>query len=55
MGGLVTLGMKRSRHEAHNTTEYVLEPQDDSTKLTWAMFGSDFEAGLVKLKAAAEK
>ena len=61
--------------EAHNTTEYVLEPQGDSTKLTWAMFGPsnymskvmsvfmnmdkmvgpDFEAGLVKLKAAAEK
>jgi hypothetical protein len=61
--------------EAHNTTEYVLEPQGDSTKLTWAMFGPsnymskvmttfmsmekmvgpDFEAGLAKLKAAAEK
>ena len=61
--------------EAHNTTEYVLEPQGYSTKLTWAMFGPsnymskvmsvfmnmdkmvgpDFEAGLVKLKAAAEK
>jgi uncharacterized protein YndB with AHSA1/START domain len=25
--------------EAHNTTEYSLEPQGDSTKLTWAMFG----------------
>ena len=61
--------------EAHNTTEYVLAPQGDSTKLTWAMFGPsnymskvmsvfmnmdkmvgpDFEAGLAKLKAAAEK
>jgi uncharacterized protein YndB with AHSA1/START domain len=61
--------------EAHNTTEYTLEPQGDSTKLTWAMFGPsnymskvmnvfmsmdkmvgpDFEAGLAKLKAAAEK
>lgn len=64
-----------SPFEAHNTTEYVLEPQGDSTKLTWAMFGPsnymskvmsvvmnmdkmvgpDFEAGLTKLKAAAEK
>jgi uncharacterized protein YndB with AHSA1/START domain len=62
--------------EAHNTTEYTLEPQGDSTKVTWAMFGPssnymskvmsvfmnmdkmvgpDFEAGLAKLKAAAEK
>lgn len=61
--------------EAHNTAEYVMEPQGDSTKLTWAMFGPanymskvmttvmsmekmvgpDFEAGLAKLKAAAEK
>jgi uncharacterized protein YndB with AHSA1/START domain len=61
--------------EAHNTTEYMLEPQGDSTKVTWAMFGPsslmskvmsvfmnmdkmvgpDFEAGLAKLKAAAEK
>jgi uncharacterized protein YndB with AHSA1/START domain len=61
--------------EAHNTTEYALEPQGDSTKVTWAMFGPsnymskvmsvfmsmdkmvgpDFEAGLAKLKAAAEK
>ena len=64
-----------SPFEAHNTTEYVLEPQGDSTKLTWSMFGPsnymskvmsvvmsmdkmvgpDFEAGLAKLKAAAEK
>jgi uncharacterized protein YndB with AHSA1/START domain len=61
--------------EAHNTTEYSLEPQGDGTKVTWAMFGPsnymskvmnvfmsmdkmvgpDFEAGLAKLKAAAEK
>ena len=61
--------------EAHNTTEYVLEPQGGSTKVTWAMFGPsnymskvmsvfmsmdkmvgpDFEAGLAKLKVAAEK
>ena len=61
--------------EAHNTTEYVLEPQGGSTKVTWAMFGPsnymskvmsvfmsmdkmvdpDFEAGLAKLKAVAEK
>lgn len=61
--------------EAHNTTEYSLEPQGDGTKLTWAMFGPsnymskvmsvfmsmdkmvgpDFEAGLAKLKTAAEK
>jgi uncharacterized protein YndB with AHSA1/START domain len=64
-----------SPFEAHNTAEYVLEPQGDSTKLTWSMFGPsnymskvmsvvmsmdkmvgpDFEAGLAKLKAAAEK
>jgi uncharacterized protein YndB with AHSA1/START domain len=64
-----------SPFEAHNTAEYSLEPQGDSTKLTWAMFGPsnfmskvmsvfmnmdkmvgpDFEAGLAKLKAAAEK
>jgi uncharacterized protein YndB with AHSA1/START domain len=61
--------------EAHNTTEYDLVPQGDSTQLTWAMHGPanlmtkvmhvfmnmdkmvgpDFEAGLAKLKAAAEK
>ena len=64
-----------SPFEAHNTAEYVLEPQGDSTKVTWAMFGPsnymskvmttlmsmekmvgpDFEAGLAKLKAAAEQ
>jgi uncharacterized protein YndB with AHSA1/START domain len=64
-----------SPFEAHNTTEFHLEPQGDSTKMTWAMFGPsnyinklmtvlfsmdkmvgpDFEAGLVKLKLAAEK
>jgi uncharacterized protein YndB with AHSA1/START domain len=61
--------------EAHNTAEFVLEPQGDSTKVTWAMFGPstyiskvmttvfsmdkmvgpDFEAGLARLKASAEK
>jgi uncharacterized protein YndB with AHSA1/START domain len=61
--------------EAHNTAEFVLEPQGDSTKVTWAMFGPstyiskvmttvfsmdkmvgpDFEEGLAKLKASAEK
>jgi uncharacterized protein YndB with AHSA1/START domain len=61
--------------EAHNTAEFTLQPEGDSTKLTWAMFGPatylskvmttlmsmdkmvgpDFEAGLTKLKAAAEK
>lgn len=61
--------------EAHNTAEYTMQPEGDSTKLTWAMFGlanymskvmttvmsmekmvgPDFEAGLAKLKAAAEK
>jgi uncharacterized protein YndB with AHSA1/START domain len=61
--------------EAHNTADFILEPQGDSTKVTWAMFGPsnyankvmnvvfsmdkmvgpDFEAGLAKLKAAAEK
>jgi uncharacterized protein YndB with AHSA1/START domain len=64
-----------SPFEAHNTTEFHLEPQGDSTKMTWAMFGPsnyvnklmtvlfsmdkmvgpDFEAGLAKLKLAAEK
>ena len=75
MGGVVTLGRKRPRHEAHNTAEYTMQLEGDSTKLTWAMFGPanymskvmsvvmsmdkmvgpDFEAGLTKLKAAAEK
>ena len=61
--------------EAHNTAEYTMQLEGDSTKLTWAMFGPanymskvmsvvmsmdkmvgpDFEAGLAKLKAAAEK
>ena len=61
--------------EAHNTAEYTMQPEGDSTKLTWAMFGPanymskvmttvmsmekmvgpDFEAGLAKLKVAAEK
>jgi carbon monoxide dehydrogenase subunit G len=61
--------------EAHNTAEFALEQQGDSTKVVWAMFGParyinkvmnvlvgmdkmvgpDFEAGLAKLKAAAEK
>lgn len=61
--------------EAHNITEFHLEPQGDSTKMTWAMHGPanlmtkvvhvfmnmdkmvgpDFESGLAKLKAAAEK
>ena len=61
--------------EAHNTAEFSLQPEGDSTKLTWAMFGPanymskvmttlfsmdkmmgpDFESGLNKLKAAAEK
>ena len=60
--------------EAHNTAEYTMQPEGDSTKLTWAMFGPanymskvmttvmsmekmvgpDFEAGLAKLKVAAE-
>jgi uncharacterized protein YndB with AHSA1/START domain len=61
--------------EAHNTAEFTMQAEGDSTKLTWAMFGPanymtkvmsvvmsmdkmvgpDFEAGLAKLKAAAEK
>jgi uncharacterized protein YndB with AHSA1/START domain len=64
-----------SPFEAHNTAEFTLQPEGDSTKLTWSMFGPanymskvmttvmsmdkmvgpDFEAGLTKLKAAAEK
>jgi uncharacterized protein YndB with AHSA1/START domain len=65
--------------EAHNTAEYTMLPEgnnnQESTKVTWAMFGPanymskvmttvmsmekmvgpDFEAGLAKLKTAAEK
>ena len=61
--------------EAHNTAEFTLLPQGDSTTVTWAMYGpspymsklmgiffsidkmvgKDFEAGLEKMKAAAEK
>jgi uncharacterized protein YndB with AHSA1/START domain len=61
--------------EAHNTAEFTMQAEGDSTKLTWIMFGPanymskvmsvvmsmdkmvgpDFEAGLAKLKAAAEK
>jgi uncharacterized protein YndB with AHSA1/START domain len=61
--------------EAHNTAEFTMQAEGDSTKLTWAMFGPanymtkvmsvvmsmdkmvgpDFEAGLAKLKTAAEK
>ena len=61
--------------EAHNTAEFTLQPQGDTTQVTWAMHGPanlmtkvvhvfmsmdkmvgpDFEAGLAKLKAAAEK
>ncbi|MEY4911602.1 MAG: hypothetical protein RL761_1265 [Pseudomonadota bacterium] len=64
-----------SPFEAHNTAEFTLQPEGDSTKLTWSMFGPanymskvmttvmsmdkmvgpDFETGLAKLKAAAEK
>ena len=61
--------------EAHNTAEFTLQPQGDTTQVAWAMHGPanlmtkvvhvfmnmdkmvgpDFEAGLAKLKAAAEK
>jgi len=61
--------------EAHNTAEFTLLSQGDSTTVTWAMYGpspfmsklmgiffsidkmvgKDFEAGLEKMKAAAEK
>ena len=61
--------------EAHNTTEFTLTPQGETTKVTWAMYGpspyisklmtifcsmdrmvgKDFEAGLAKMKAEAEK
>lgn len=60
--------------EAHNIVEFTLEPNGDTTTVTWAMngrvpylakivhvffnvdrmVGNDFEAGLFKLKAAAE-
>lgn len=61
--------------EAHNTAEFTLQPQGDTTQVAWAMHGPanlmtkiihifmsmdkmvgpDFETGLAKLKAAAEK
>jgi uncharacterized protein YndB with AHSA1/START domain len=61
--------------EAHNTVDFLLEPQGNTTKVVWAMFGPsryinkvmntifsmdkmvgpDFEEGLAKLKASAEK
>jgi len=61
--------------EAHNRVEFTLQPQGDTTHVTWAMnghtpylakvmhvfldvdrmVGQDFEAGLAKLKALAEK
>jgi uncharacterized protein YndB with AHSA1/START domain len=61
--------------EAHNTTEFTLEPQGEMTAVSWnmsgpmpfiskimsvftsmdAMIGKDFEKGLEKMKAAAEK
>jgi uncharacterized protein YndB with AHSA1/START domain len=64
-----------SPFEAHNTAEFTMQAEGDSTKVTWSMFGPanymtkvmsvvmsmdkmvgpDFEAGLAKLKAAAEK
>ncbi|MGQ0698323.1 MAG: SRPBCC family protein [Panacagrimonas sp.] len=60
--------------EAHNTAEFTLQPQGETTQVTWAldgpcpfisklmgvifnmdkMIGTDFEAGLVKLKSVAE-
>ena len=64
-----------SPFEAHNTAEFTLVPQGDTTTVTWAMYGpspyiskvmgtlmdmdkmigTDFAAGLVNLKALAEK
>jgi hypothetical protein len=61
--------------EAHNTAEFSVTPQGDSSNLTWSMYGpnqfigkvmqtfmnmdkmvgTDFEIGLQKLKALAEK
>ncbi len=61
--------------EGHNTSEYALSSNADTTTVTWAMFGpspyvskvmgvfvsmdsmigKDFERGLAKLKAVAEK
>lgn len=61
--------------EAHNTAEFTLVTQGDSTQVTWAMYGpspylsklmtlfcsmdrmvgKDFETGLAKMKAEAEK
>jgi hypothetical protein len=61
--------------EGHNTAEFALVPQGDTTTVTWSMhglapfitklmstlidldkmIGNDFEAGLVNLKALAEK
>lgn len=33
--------------EAHNTAEFTLEPQGDSTKVTWAMYGPNTFVGKV--------
>ncbi len=33
--------------EAHNTAEFLLEPQGDSTRITWAMYGPNSFAGKV--------
>jgi hypothetical protein len=61
--------------EGHNTAEFTVAPQGDTTTVTWAMYGparfitkvmstvfnldkmigDDFDAGLVNLKAMAEK
>jgi carbon monoxide dehydrogenase subunit G len=61
--------------EAHNQVDFRLEPQGETTRVTWdmrgpapyvtklmglffdmdKMIGKDFEAGLAKLEAAAEK
>ncbi|TMH47167.1 MAG: polyketide cyclase [Betaproteobacteria bacterium] len=52
--------------ETRNTVQFLLEPQGELTRVTWAkiihlfidmdrMVGSEFDAGLASLKAIAEK
>ena len=42
--------------EAHNTAEFMLEPQGDSTKLTWTMFGpSNYMSKVMSVVMSMEK
>jgi len=41
--------------ETRNTVDFILQPRGDTTEVTWAMQGTEFEAGLASLKTIAEK